>query len=277
MPDVQEKVNRIDGRSADQLRDYSFERGFIKTAEGSVLVTCGETRVIVTAKVDANVPGWMRGQGHGWITAEYAMLPGCSQERIRRERSKVSGRSQEIQRLIGRSLRAMVELKKLPELTINIDADVIQADGGTRTASITGAYVAVYDCMRHLKENGIWVPEPREKDLEAWKADPEREIVEQKDGKLLVKFFKSGLPITNQIAAISVGLRDGQALLDLNYEEDSSAQADGNFILTSDLNIVEVQTTAEDGVVKPEEFNSMFELARKGIKDLCNLQNKALS
>ena len=249
---------RNDGRKVDQLRPYTFETGFIKTAEGSVLVSCGETRVIVTAKVDPSVPPFLRDAvknpetSQGWITAEYSMLPGSTQERCRRERNKVNARSSEIQRLIGRSLRAMVDLKKLPPISINIDCDVIQADGGTRTASITGAYVAVYKCLEHLRDNGVKIRDE------------------------LVMPFKDGLPIVNQVAAISVGVRNDQALLDLNYEEDSSAQADGNFRLTSNGDIIEIQTTAEDGVISQDQFNEMLELAKKGIKDLCKLQNQAI-
>lgn len=250
--------SRNDGRKADQLRPYSFETGFIKTAEGSVLVSCGETRVIVTAKVDPSVPPFLKDAcrdpetSQGWITAEYSMLPGSTQERCRRERNKVNARSLEIQRLIGRSLRAMVDLKKLPPISINIDCDVIQADGGTRTASITGAYVAVYKCLEHLQKNGVTIRDEH------------------------IMPFKDGLPITNQVAAISVGIKNGEALLDLNYEEDSSAEADGNFILTSEGNIIEIQTTAEDGVITQDQFNQMLDLAQKGIKDLCELQNKAI-
>jgi len=250
---------RNDGRKPDQLRPYTFETGFIKTAEGSVLVSCGETRVIVTAKVDPSLPPFLKDAAknpetsQGWITAEYAMLPGSTQDRCRRERDKVNARSLEIQRLIGRSLRAMVDLKKLPPISINIDCDVIQADGGTRTASITGAYVAVYKCLEHLQKNGVTI----------------------KDEHIMP--FKDGLPIENQVAAISVGIRNDEALLDLNYEEDSTAQADGNFILTSSGDIIEIQTTAEAGVITQDQFNKMLDLAQKGIKDLCQLQNKALS
>jgi ribonuclease PH len=198
-------TKRIDGRSPEQIRDYKFERDFIKTAEGSVLVSCGDTKVIVTAKVDKKIPDWLKRSAnpHGWLTAEYSMLPGSCADRVQRERKSPSGRSSEIQRLIGRALRAMVDLNKLPELTIAIDCDVIQADGGTRTASITGAYVAVYDCLRQLQKSQ--------------------------------GFFAQGLPLLNQVAAISAGIKDGVALLDLNYSEDSSAQADANFVLTCEM------------------------------------------
>lgn len=247
-------TKRIDGRAADELRPYSFERGFIKTSEGSCLVTCGDTRVIVTAKIEANIPPFLKDANpkQGWITAEYSMLPGSGQDRVRRERNKANSRSLEIQRLIGRSLRAMIDMKSLPPITINIDADVIQADGGTRTASITGAYIAVYDALRHLQEHGVTIRDQH------------------------VKCFQNGLPFMRQIAAISVGMHRGIPLLDLDYPEDSSAEADANFILTEDGEIIEIQATAEDGTIKPADFQAMFELAQKGIKKLTELQRQAL-
>lgn len=245
---------RIDGRSEDQLRPYSFERNFIKTAEGSVLVSCGDTKVIVTAKIDPSLPPHLRNANvqQGWITAEYAMLPGSSQDRVGRERNKAHSRSLEIQRLIGRSLRAMVDLEKMPPVSINIDADVIQADGGTRTASITGAYVAVYDCLRHMQLNGVKL----------------------KDG--FIKPFAEGLPIVNQVAAISVGIVEGKPLLDLNYHEDSQAEADANFILTAGAKIIEIQASAEESCFDEQAFHEMFSLAKKGINELTSLQNKVL-
>jgi len=258
---------RTSERQANQLRDYKFERGFIKTAEGSVLVSCGDTRVIVTAKVDTNVPPWLRGQGHGWVTAEYSMLPGSSQDRIKRDRNGASGRSAEIQRLIGRSLRAMVDLKKLPEVTINIDCDVIQADGGTRTASISGAYIAVYDCLRALADDFVIVESDKNKVIRKTAI---------KAGMKTCAIFPDGLPILNQVAAVSVGIKDGTVLLDLDYSEDSSAQADSNFILTADGRIIEIQGTAEDGPFTVEEFDKMFAVAREGIKQLCDLQTSSL-
>lgn len=267
---------RSENRTVDQIRNYSFERNFIKTSEGSVLVSCGDTKVIVTAKVEASVPPFLRDEPdlQGWVTAEYSMLPGSSNDRIRRERNKANARSLEIQRLIGRSLRAMVDLKKLPGITINIDADVIQADGGTRTASITGAYVAVYDALRYLQTNITKMRTPR--NIEAFENDDNIEIVSNNGKEMEVKLFKKELPITNQIAAISVGIKDGQVLLDLDYPEDSTAQADGNFILTASGDIVEIQTTAEDGVITQSDFDSMLSFAQKGVKDLCALQNQAL-
>lgn len=247
-------IKRIDGRQADELRPYSFETGFIKTAEGSCLVTCGDTKVIVTAKVEPNVPPHLKDASpkQGWVTAEYSMLPGSSQERIKRERNKAHSRSLEIQRLIGRSLRAMIDLKAMPPITINIDADVIQADGGTRTASITGAYVAVYQALRYLQEHGITIRDQH------------------------TKCFQNGLPILRQVAAISVGINQGIPLLDLNYPEDSSAEADANFVLTADGEIIEIQATAEDGVIKPEQFQLMLKLAQKGVAQLADLQRAAL-
>ena len=249
---------RKNNRKTNELRPYNFEIGFIKTAEGSVLVSCGETKVIVTAKIDPSVPPFLRElikdpeNSQGWITAEYSMLPGSTQERCKRERNKVNARSSEIQRLIGRSLRAMVDLKKLPPISINIDCDVIQADGGTRTASITGAYIAVYKCLEYLQKHGVKIKDE------------------------LIMPFQDGLPIINQVAAISVGIKGNEALLDLDYGEDSTAKADGNFILTNKGDIIEIQTTAEDGVISEEQFNQMLKLAKTGINKLCELQNKAL-
>ena len=267
---------RSENRTPDQLRQYSFERNYIKTSEGSVLVSCGDTKVIVTAKVEASVPPFLRDSDElqGWVTAEYSMLPGSGLDRIRRERNKVNARSLEIQRLIGRSLRAMVDLKKLPGITINIDADVIQADGGTRTASITGAYVAVYDALRYLQTNAIKMRAP--KDTTVFEEDPNIEIVNNDGKNMELKLFQKELPLQNQIAAISVGIKDGEVLLDLDYPEDSTAQADGNFILTADGNIVEIQTTAEDGVISQDDFAAMLKVAKKGVSELCTLQNEAL-
>lgn len=248
-------VTRIDGRAFDQLRPYNFERGFINTAEGSVLVSCGDTRVIVTAKIDPSLPPHLRNteKPQGWITAEYAMLPGSSKDRVGRERNKANSRSLEIQRLIGRSMRAMVDLYRLPPISINIDADVIQADGGTRTASITGAYVAVYDCLRYLLEHGVMIKDQH------------------------IKPFASGLPIVNQIAAVSVGIVNGTPMLDLNYPEDSSAEADANFILTADGKIIEIQATAENGAFGQADFMQMLTLAQKGVNQLCALQTASLT
>lgn len=247
-------TKRLNNRQADQLRPYCFERGFIKTAEGSCLVSCGDTRVIVTAKIEANLPPHLRDANpkQGWLTAEYSMLPGSGQDRISRERNKANSRSLEIQRLIGRSLRAMVDMKAMPPVTINIDADVIQADGGTRTASITGAYIAVYDALQHLQKHGVTI---RDKHITC---------------------FQNGLPIMRQIAAISVGMHGGIPLLDLDYPEDSTAEADANFILTADGGIIEIQATAEDGVMQYDDFQAMFKLAQKGVAELTQMQNQSL-
>lgn len=247
-------IKRLDGRAVNELRSYKFERGFIKTAEGSCLVSCGDTRVIVTAKIDTSLPPHLRDARptQGWLTAEYSMLPGSTQDRISRERNKANSRSLEIQRLIGRSLRAMVDLKSMPPITIQVDADVIQADGGTRTASITGAYVAVYDALRHLQEHGVTIKDKH------------------------YQCFQTSLPIIRQVAAISAGIKDGQAILDLNYEEDSSAEADGNFILSADGDIIEIQATAENGVIDPKQFQAMLELAQNGVAELCQLQKACL-
>jgi ribonuclease PH len=269
-------MQRSNNRKNDELRDYSFQRNFIKTSEGSVLVSCGDTKVIVTAKIENNVPPFLAhsDEAQGWITAEYSMLPGSSKDRIKRERNKYNARSLEIQRLIGRSLRAMVDLKELPGITINIDADVIQADGGTRTASITGAYVAVYDALTYLQKNPITIRAP--KNIQAIEDNPNIEILTNNGRELEIQLAKHKLPILNQIAAISVGINKGEVLLDLDYPEDSSAEADGNFILTANGDIVEIQTTAEDGVIKPENFEKMLSIAQKGIQDLCRLQDAAL-
>ena len=238
---MQTSTKRLDGRAVDQIRPYNFETNFIKTSEGSVLVSCGDTKVIVTAKPELKVPKFLKDTGKGWLTSEYALLPGSCPDRVKREKN---GRAIEIQRLIGRSLRAMVDMDKLGEVTITIDCDVIQADGGTRTASITGAYVAVYDCLKHLQE---------------------------KEG-----LFKNGLPILNQVAAVSCGIVNGVPLLDLNYPEDSTAEADANFVLTADGKIIEIQGTAEKDPFSTEHFQTMMGLAQKGVADLCALQNAAL-
>jgi len=268
-------IQRHSGRTQDQLREYKFERNFIKTAEGSVLVSCGDTKVIVTAKLENKTPPWLK--GHGWITAEYSMLPGSSQERIKRERKGASGRSAEIQRLIGRSIRAMVDLNKLPEIQITIDCDVIQADGGTRTASISGAYVAVYDCLRHIQSNYLLDSKTNrifhKDDLEKQKNKANQEAKELDAREL----WTDGLPILNQVAAVSVGIKDGKAILDLDYPEDSTAQADANFVLSADGKIIEIQGTAEDGAFTEEEFMQMFKLAKSGIARLCKMQSDALA
>lgn len=235
---------RLDGRQSDDLRPISFQRNFTRYAEGSVLVSCGETKVLCNASVEERVPPFMRGEGRGWVTAEYSMLPRATHSRSIREaaKGKVSGRTQEIQRLIGRSLRAVTDLEAMGEISVQIDCDVLQADGGTRTASITGAYVALYDAFSGLVEKGI-----------------------------LKK-----MPLKDSVAAISVGIVKQQPLLDLNYGEDSKADVDMNFVITGNGRFVEVQGTAEEEPFSQEELDSMRDLALKGCADLTLMQNQAL-
>ncbi|NLY57118.1 MAG: ribonuclease PH [Gammaproteobacteria bacterium] len=237
-------MTRPSGRAADQLRQVTLTRHYTRHAEGSVLVEFGDTKVICTASIEAGVPRFLRGSGQGWITAEYGMLPRSTGERMQREASKgkQGGRTLEIQRLIGRSLRAAVDLKSLGENTIYIDCDVIQADGGTRTASITGACVALVDALRVLKQRGA---------------------------------IKK-LPSVQMIAAISVGIYQGVPVLDLDYPEDSAADTDLNVVMTDKGGFIEVQGTAEAAPFTPEELNAMLELARKGIDELFALQLSAL-
>ena len=238
-------VKRPSNRNFNELREISFEIGFSKYAEGSCLVKCGDTHVLCTASVEENVPSFLRNKGKGWVTAEYGMLPRSTGQRMNREaaRGKQSGRTQEIQRLIGRSLRAVIDLKKLGERQIKIDCDVIQADGGTRTASITGAYIALKQAIDVLIEKG--------------------------------KIESS--PITSQVAAISCGIYKGEAVLDLDYNEDSQAETDANFVLTSNGGIVEIQGTAEKDPFTEEQFLEMFNLAKKGIKELTEKQNEVFT
>ena len=237
--------SRPSGRSADQMRAISIETDVNKYAEGSCLIGFGDTRVLVTATVEDSVPGWMRNTGKGWITAEYGMLPRSTDQRMAREaaRGKQSGRTQEIQRLIGRSLRAVVDLGRLPEVQVKVDCDVIQADGGTRTASISGAYVALQLAFRHLERIGM---------------------------------LKQS-PLTGQLAAISCGICQGTPLLDLDYAEDSAAETDANFVMVADGGIVEIQATAEETPFAQTEFMSMLALAKKGVADIVDAQNRALA
>ncbi|HZC15424.1 MAG TPA: ribonuclease PH [Caulobacteraceae bacterium] len=230
-------------RAADALRPVSFETGVNRYAEGSCLITFGHTKVLVTASVDESVPGFLRGRGQGWVTAEYGMLPRATHTRGRREATegKQSGRSQEIQRLIGRSLRAITDMKALGERQISIDCDVIQADGGTRTASITGAWVALRLATRYLLTEGVIATDP----------------------------------IRDQVAAISCGVHQDTPVLDLDYEEDSAAEADANFVLTGVGDIVEIQATGERRGFTQGEFETLFSLARKGIGELIDLQKIA--
>jgi ribonuclease PH len=230
-------------RQPDELRPVSLERGVVKFAEGSCFVKFGETHVLVTATLEDRLPPWLKGQGRGWITAEYGMLPRATLERTRREASagKQTGRTVEIQRLIGRSLRAVIDLKALGERQITVDCDVIQADGGTRTASITGAWIALYDCISWMKT---------------------REMVEM-------------AVLRDHIAAISCGICAGVAVLDLDYAEDSQAETDANFVLTGSGNIVEVQATAEKVPFSEEQLTTLLALARKGVTKLIDLQKMA--
>ena len=230
-------------RTVDLMRPVTFETGVNRYAEGSCLIGFGHTKVLVTASLEEGVPPFLRGKGQGWVTAEYGMLPRATHTRGRREAAagKQSGRTQEIQRLIGRSLRAVVDLKALGERQISVDCDVIQADGGTRTASITGAWVALRLATKYLLDEGVIATDP----------------------------------ILDQVAAISCGVFDGTPVLDLDYEEDSNAEADANFVLTGKGDIVEIQATGEKRGFSQGEFEALFSLARKGIGELCELQRQA--
>jgi ribonuclease PH len=232
---------RPDGRQPDQLRSIRFERRFTKFAAGSVLAMCGDTQVLCTVSVQSKVPRFLEGKGQGWLTAEYRMLPGATPERQEREFLKLSGRTQEIQRLIGRSLRSTLNLQALGERTITIDADVLQADAGTRTTAITGAYVALHDAIAHLIEIG----------------ELERS------------------PIAHQVAAISVGLIQEKAFLDLNYIEDVTADIDCNVVMNEALDIIEIQGTAEQGSFSRSQLDQILNLAEKGIKELLELQRQS--
>ena len=238
-------AKRPSERAADALRVVTLETGINRYAEGSCLVSFGHTRVLVTASLEESVPGFLRGRGQGWVTAEYGMLPRATHTRGRREAAegKQSGRSQEIQRLIGRSLRAVTDLKALGERQISLDCDVIQADGGTRTASITGAWVALRIATRWLLEEGVI------------KTDP----------------------IRDHVAAISCGVHQDTPVLDLDYEEDSNAEADANFVLTGAGDIVEIQATGERRGFTRAEFEALFGLAEKGIRELVALQKAAVA
>jgi ribonuclease PH len=237
-------MTRIDGRAADQLRPVRMIPGFISQAEGSVLIELGRTRVICTATVEEAVPAFLKGRNRGWITSEYSMIPRATNTRTPRESSlgKKSGRTQEIQRLIGRSLRAAIDLDKLGERTIWMDCDVIEADGGTRTASITGAYVAMSQAVETLVMGG--------------KLD--------------------STPIRSGVAAVSVGVVEGVPMLDLNYSEDSAADVDFNLVMTDRNEFIEIQGTAERNPFGPDILNELFTLGRHGIRQLIELQNKTL-
>lgn len=236
--------NRPSQRANNQLRQVEIIRNYTKHAEGSVLIKFGDTHVLCTASVEERVPGFLKGQGQGWVTAEYGMLPRSTGSRMQREaaRGKQSGRTQEIQRLIGRSLRAVIDLEKLGERTIHFDCDVIQADGGTRTASITGAYVAMADAILYLVENGL--------------------ITEN--------------PLKDSVAAISVGVYKGEPVLDLDYIEDSDCDTDMNIVMTGNGGFVEIQGTAEGEAFSRDTMNAMTDLAEHGIKQLLTMQTEAL-
>jgi ribonuclease PH len=232
-------------RAADAMRAVSFERGVAKHAEGSCLVRFGDTHVLCTASLEEKPPAWLRGSGKGWVTAEYGMLPRSTSERMRREASagKQSGRTLEIQRLIGRSLRAVVDLVHLGEKQITIDCDVLQADGGTRTASVTGGWIALHDCIEWMKSRSMVGPKA----------------------------------LRDQVAAVSVGIYRGAPVLDLDYAEDSDAETDANFVMTGAGGIVEIQGTAEGKPFDEAELGGMLALAKKGIAELIDLQKQTIA
>lgn len=235
---------RPSGRKPDELRSVSITRQYTKHAAGSTLIECGDTKVICTASVELRTPPWLKGSGQGWVTAEYGMLPGATHSRVRREAAsgKQSGRTQEIQRLIGRSLRAATDLEALGEHTITLDCDVIQADGGTRTASITGAFVALNDAINSLMKKGVLRKNP----------------------------------IHGMVAATSVGIVDGEAVLDLDYQEDSGAETDMNVVMNDAGGFIEIQGTAEGHAFRDTELDAMVKLARHGINQLMDIQRSAL-
>ena len=235
---------RPSGRAADELRTVTLEPDFAKHAEGSCLASFGDTKVFITATVEQRVPGWIRDSGHGWVTAEYGMLPRSTNTRTNREakRGQQSGRTQEIQRLIGRSLRAVTDLEAMGEMSIKLDCDVVQADGGTRTASITGAYVALHRAFERCVELGIL----------------------------------DTIPLKEHAAAVSCGIYKGTPVLDLDYAEDSTAEADANFVFTGSGGIIEIQGTAEADPFSRAVFSELMELADKGIAELVLAQKKAL-
>ena len=236
---------RPSGRKPDELRAVSFERGFTRHAEGSCLVRFGDTHVLCTASLEERVPPWLKGGGKGWVTAEYGMLPRATHERTRREASagKQSGRTQEIQRLVGRSLRAVVDLVALGERQITLDCDVLQADGGTRTAAITGSWVALFDCLKWMGQRVMF---------KTW-------------------------PLKDHVAAISCGIHGGTPVLDLDYPEDSSAGTDANFVMTGSGGIVEIQGTAEGEPFSEATLHELLALAKKGIGELVAKQKAAIA
>lgn len=236
---------RPSGRAPDQLRDINITRQYTKHAEGSVLIEFGETKVLCNATVEPKVPGFLRGQGQGWVTAEYGMLPRSTGSRMGREaaRGKQGGRTMEIQRLIGRSLRAAVDMKALGEHTITVDCDVIQADGGTRTASITGAFVALVDAVSYMLDNNMIETDP----------------------------------VNGHIASISVGIYQGTPVMDLDYAEDSSCETDMNIVMNDEGGFIEIQGTAEGAAFSPDELNAMLDLGKQAIDQLIEKQREALN
>lgn len=237
-------MTRVDGRRWDECRPLHVERNVLVHPYGSVLVSMGRTKVICTVTIEDRVPQWLRGAGQGWVTAEYSMLPGSTHTRTSREsaRGKIGGRTHEIQRLIGRSMRAVVDMTMLGERTVWVDCDVIQADGGTRTTSITGAFIALVDAMERLRVEQGW----------------------------------DRLPVTGWLAAVSVGIVNGEPVLDLCYEEDSQAQVDMNLVMTGDGRIVEVQGTAEGDPFSVDQMRTLFDLGARGIQDLIGKQRELL-
>ncbi len=236
-------MTRLSGRAADELRSIQIIPNANKYAEGSCLIKWGDTHVMCTATIEDKVPLWVKGTGQGWITAEYGMLPRSTGTRMEREAKKgQQGRTQEIQRLIGRALRACVDLKAIDGLTVKIDCDVIQADGGTRTASVTGGFIALHIALQKVKAKHKWTT----------------------------------LPLTDFVAAVSCGIVDGKPVLDLDYAEDSNAGTDANFVMNSRGNLIEVQGTAEHAPFSPDEFNALLALAQKGIGELIQLQKSTL-
>jgi ribonuclease PH len=235
----------VDGRSTDAIREITIETGFLKNPEGSVLYRCGGTRVLIAASVEESVPTWMRGKGNGWVTAEYAMHPRANPQRKERDgrKGRIDGRTQEIQRLVGRALRSAVDMSKLGERQITIDCDVLDADGGTRTASITGGYVALAQCVSFMKKVGM-ISKPVLKD---------------------------------HVAAISCGIYKGTPVLDLDYDEDSTAETDANFVITGSGGLVEIQGTAEGAPFSEDELAHLLRLAKKGIGELVELQKQAVA
>jgi ribonuclease PH len=235
---------RHDGRRPDELRPLKFKRRYTRPAPGSVLIQAGRTTVLCTASVDEQVPRWLDAKGSGWVTAEYSMLPGSTQPRKQRDRgAKVDGRTTEIQRLIGRSLRAVVDLEALGPRTITVDCDVLEADGGTRTASITGAFIALVDAIQSIRKE---LPDP---------------------GKF---------PLRDSVAAVSVGIVGGKPVLDLDYAQDVAAEVDMNVVMTGDGRFVEIQGTGEEATFGDDELAALLKLAKGGIRELCGLQKKSL-